>query len=125
MSLPACREKSALENRPLLSTGRAGRLAGLFQVLAGVTRLRLLHALAKEPELSVSKLAARLRLKLPAVSNQLQHLAALGIIASRRAGVSIHYRLADPCVPALLDRGLCLMDDARPRRTRASRRTKA
>ena len=41
-----------------------------------------------------------------AVSNQLQRLSDLGVLASRRDGNNIHYRLVDLCVRSLLDRGL-------------------
>jgi len=34
----------------------------------------------------------------------------LGIVATRRSGNNICYRIADPCVTTLLDRGLCLME---------------
>lgn len=55
-------------------------------------------------------------MKTQAVSNQLQRLAGRGILASRREGNSIHYRIIDPCVLDLLDRGLCLTEDASTRR---------
>jgi hypothetical protein len=29
----------------------------------------------------------------------------------------MHYRVVDPCVTELLDRGLCLVEDARERRS--------
>ena len=49
-------------------------------------------------------------MKPQAVSNQLQRLSDLGIVASRRDGNNIHYRLVDVCVRSLLDQGLCLME---------------
>jgi DNA-binding transcriptional ArsR family regulator len=51
-----------------------------------------------------------------AVSNQLQRLVDRGILASRRDGNSIHYRIVDACVTKLLDYGLCLAQDAGTRR---------
>ncbi len=50
-----------------------------------------------------------------AVSNQLQRLSDLGIVASRRNGNSMYYRLVDLCVKSLLDQGLCLMEEANER----------
>ena len=50
-----------------------------------------------------------------AVSNQLQRLSDLGILASRRDGNSIHYRLVDLCVRSLLDQGLCLVEEVSER----------
>jgi ArsR family transcriptional regulator, lead/cadmium/zinc/bismuth-responsive transcriptional repressor len=104
--------KPALQDRPLLSPKQAGALAMLFKMLANDTRLRLLHALARSGELSVSELADAVGMKPQAVSNQLQRLSDLGILASRRDGISIRYRIADRCVASVLDYGLCLLEDA-------------
>jgi DNA-binding transcriptional ArsR family regulator len=51
-------------------------------------------------------------MKVQAVSNQLQLLAARGIVSSRRDGTSVLYRLDDPCIATLLDRGWCLAEDS-------------
>lgn len=88
----------------------------VFKVLANDTRLRLLHALARNGELCVSELATLVDMGQTAVSNQLQRLNGRGILESRRAGNQIFYRIVDPCVIALLDQGLCLTEDARKRR---------
>lgn len=114
-SLPCCPAKPALRRRPLLPAGSAAELAAVFKILANDSRLRLLHALAREGELSVSALADAVEMKAQAVSNQLQRLVDRGILASRREGNNIHYRIIDPCVLDLLDRGLCLTEDARKR----------
>ena len=82
----------------------------LFKVFASDTRLRLLHALVREEELCVSEMADALGMKPQAVSNQLQRLVDRGILATRRNGSNIHYRVVDPCVPVLLERGLCLIE---------------
>ena len=96
----------------LISAPTAERLADLFEVLANDTRLRMLHALAIRGELSVSALADTVGMKTAAVSNQLQKLSLRGIAKSRRDGNTIYYRILDPCVLELLDRGLCLTEDA-------------
>jgi DNA-binding transcriptional ArsR family regulator len=106
-----CCARPLLEERPLLSPIQAGGLAAVFKVLANDTRLRLLHALVRAGELCVTDLADSLGMKPQAVSNQLQRLSDLGILASRREGNSIHYRLVDLCVRSLLDQGLCLMEE--------------
>lgn len=108
-----CAPKPALRERPLLSLRQANGVADLFKVLADDTRLRLLHALVRSDEMCVTELAATIGMKPQAVSNQLQRLVDSGILSSRRDGNSIFYRILDPCVPILLDRGLCLMEDAR------------
>lgn len=110
-----CCNKPGLKDRPLLSPIQAGGLAAVFKVLANDTRLRLLHALVRADELCVTDLAASLGMKAQAVSNQLQRLSDLGILASRRDGNSIYYRLVDLCVRSLLDQGLCLMEEVSER----------
>lgn len=110
-----CCARPALKDRPLLSPIQAGGLAAVFKVLANDTRLRLLHSLVRADELCVTDLATSLGMKPQAVSNQLQRLSDLGILASRREGSSIHYRLVDLCVRSLLDQGLCLMEEVSAR----------
>lgn len=99
-----------VQTRALVSLNEAGRLARLFKIFANETRLRLLHALVRDEELCVGDLADTLAMKPQAVSNQLQRLADRGILASRRDGTSIYYHIVDPCVPVLLERGLCLTE---------------
>lgn len=102
-----------LNRRRLLSPDFAAELQALFKVLANNTRLRLLHALVQKGELCVTELAERVRMKPQAVSNQLQRLVDRRIVATRRKGLRIYYRIVDPCVPALLERGVCLIEDTR------------
>jgi DNA-binding transcriptional ArsR family regulator len=104
-----------LAQRPLLAAKPARELAGVFKILANDSRVRLLHALVCAQEMSVCALAERVRMTPQAVSNQLQRLAKRGIVGSRREGTTIHYRLVDSCVVELLDRGLCLTEDAKKR----------
>ena len=111
LKLAACPPKPALKDRPLMDGPVSAGLAGFFKVLANDTRLRILHAVVREGELPVVKLAQSLGMKPQAVSNQLQRLASLGIVGPERRGTSIYYRILDPCVPELLDRGLCLNED--------------
>jgi DNA-binding transcriptional ArsR family regulator len=88
-------------------------LLRLFKVLANETRLRVLHALVRERELCVTDLAEELGMSSQAISNQLQRLADGRFVATRREGSRIFYRVADPCVPGLLDLGLCLVEETR------------
>ncbi len=103
--------RPTLAERDLLSRAAAFQLAGTFKVLANDTRLRLLHALVRGAELSVSDLAAEVEMAPQAVSNQLQRLTDRRIVAARREGNRILYRIVDACVPALLDLGLCLTEE--------------
>ena len=109
---PCCPARPALRRRPLLNPEQAGSLEDLFKVLANDTRLRLLHALARAGELCVSELSEAVGMAPQAVSNQLQRLADRGILRHRRQKTSVYYRIVDPCVTDLLDRGLCLLEDA-------------
>jgi DNA-binding transcriptional ArsR family regulator len=113
----SCPPKPELRKRKLLSREQAAELAEVFKVLSGETRLIMLHALAKDEELSVTDLAEKADLKPQAVSNQLQRLVDGGILGRRREGVQIFYRVIDPCVMDLLERGLCLTEDAKKRRS--------
>jgi DNA-binding transcriptional ArsR family regulator len=99
-----------LTGRPLISPEQAVELEELFKVLANDTRLRLLHALVRAGELCVTSLAEAVGMSAQAVSNQLQRLADRGILDSRRQGNSVYYRVVNPCITDLLDRGLCLVE---------------
>ena len=111
-----CPPKASLTERRLVNVSLAKGLAELFKIFANDTRLRLLHALVRRPELCVSDLAEAVGMKPQAVSNQLQKLVNRGVLVARRAGKNIFYRVDDPCVAELLDRGLCLMEDSQTRR---------
>ncbi len=108
--------RPAVEDRPLITEDQARQLMGLFKVFGNDSRLRLLHALVREGELCVTDLAAAVEMKPQAVSNQLQRLVDRGILASRREGSNAFYRVVDPCVQVLLDRGMCLIE-CHPERT--------
>ena len=107
-----CSPKPPLATRPLLSVRQARTLESTFKMLANSTRLRMLHALVCAGDLCVGGLAGKLGMKPQAVSNQLQRLADRGIVEARRDGVQIRYSIVDRCVPALLDQGWCLAEDA-------------
>lgn len=96
---------SRLDPGPLLP-GQALDLMALFKTLANDTRLRMLHLLASRGELNVNELALALDLTPQAISNQLQRLVDKNIVRSRRQGTFIYYRLVDPTMTDLLDRGL-------------------
>ena len=104
-----------LRDRPLISDVVAGRLQAIFKVLANDGRLKLIHALERAGELSVTELAETVAMTTQACSNQLQRLVDQGILAARRDGNHVHYRIVDPCVTGLLDLGLCLTEENRRR----------
>ena len=106
-----CKNLSKEElNARLISQEQAADLEDLFKALANETRLRILHALSISGELCVNDLVSTLDMKLQAVSNQLQKLAAFRVVTSRRNGVNIFYRISDPCIELLLERGICTLE---------------
>jgi DNA-binding transcriptional ArsR family regulator len=105
--------KPPIRERPLLSHGQAGEVVELFKVLANESRLRMLHAVARDGELCVGDLAAAVGMTPQAASNQLRRLADRRIVAPRRDGNRIYYRIVDPCVPGLLGLGVCLAEEVR------------
>jgi len=116
--IPASAGKPALRSRPLVKMAEANQLSRLFKTLASETRLRIIHALARAGELCVTDLAEELEMAPQAISNQLQRLSDKSIVAVRREGNRLFYRLADPCVPGLLDLGLCLIEESNKGRKR-------
>ncbi len=79
---------------PLAEMSANARAASRFlKALSNHNRLLLL-CLLSEGEKTVGELEAALGLRQPAVSQQLARLRAEGLIAGRRDGKSIHYRLA-------------------------------
>jgi DNA-binding transcriptional ArsR family regulator len=103
--------KPPIEERPLLAGGHASAVVALFKVLANESRLRILHALTRSGELCVGDIAESVGMRTQAVSNQLRRLVDQRIVATRRAGNYIRYRLIDPCVPGLLGLGWCLAEE--------------
>ena len=93
----------------LMGDAAAGGLAQLFKVLANDNRLRILHAIHLRGEVSPSDIAEEIGASQQAVSNQLQRLADQRIVHARRDGQRVLYRIIDPCVPGLMDLGVCLI----------------
>ena len=105
----------SLSDRPLISDDTAERLQAVFKVLANDGRLKLIHALERAGELPVTELAETVAMTTQACSNQLQRLVDQGILAARRDGNHVHYRIVDPCVTGLLDLALCLTEETQRR----------
>lgn len=107
-----CPVKARLKQRPPLTGEQALAIEAIFSVLANDTRLRLLSEIARRDEACTTELAEALEYKPQAISNQLQRLQDKGIVASRRSGNNVYYRIVDDCVVILLERGLCLIEEA-------------
>src|SRR6266513_1054100 len=67
----------------------------LFKALADRTRLRLI-SLIGDSEVCVSFFVAILKTSQPKISRHLAYLRRAGIVAARREGKWMHYRLAAP-----------------------------
>ncbi|HXH95667.1 MAG TPA: metalloregulator ArsR/SmtB family transcription factor [Gaiellaceae bacterium] len=74
-----------------------------FRLLSDPTRLRLLNELDTHGELAVGDLAERADVGLSNTSKHLHQLEREGIVAKRRAGTTILYRIADPSIEQLCD----------------------
>ena len=103
--------KPPIQARPLLEPDQASEVVALFKVLANESRLRILHALTRTNELCVGDIAEAVGMSAQAVSNQLRRLVDRRVVATRRNGNYIVYRLIDPCVPGLLGLGWCLAEE--------------
>jgi DNA-binding transcriptional ArsR family regulator len=97
-----------------ITPDQASELEDLFKILANDTRLRLLHNWARVEEMCVCDLAAAVDMTPQAISNhlQLQRLADRGIVATRRSGNMIYYRVIGQCVIGLLAKAMCLLADS-------------
>ena len=74
-----------------------GQLARLGKALASPHRLEILELLA-QGERTVDSLASEMRLSLANTSQHLQTLRQAALLESRKDGLFVHYRLADPDV---------------------------
>lgn len=81
----------------------ATSLAALFRLLGDPTRARVLYALLEIGEMCVCDLAATVDAAQSSVSQALRLLRTAGIVANRREGRRVYYRLADGHVRMLLD----------------------
>jgi len=81
---------------------RAAEAAALLRLLANERRLLVLCTLITEGEAPVGRLADRVGLSQPAMSQHLARLRADGLVATRRAGTTIRYRIADPRVAMII-----------------------
>lgn len=95
--------------------------ADFFRVLGHPARVRLLQAL-RDGERSVGALQEALELDSSAVSQHLSALRQQGLVAGRRDGTSVYYRVSDPrtlellnlarsIIASTLEQNMALLDD--------------
>lgn len=84
-------------------TPKAAQAAGLLRALSSEPRLLVMCHLAAAGELSAGQLVERVGLSQSALSQHLAKLREQGLVAYRREGQSLHYRVSDPNALRLLD----------------------
>lgn len=80
----------------------AGEAAELLRLLANENRLLILCQLALEKELPVGSLAERVKLGQSALSQHLAKMRQEGLLATRREGTTVFYRIGDAKVRRVL-----------------------
>jgi len=96
-------DKVALARAGAPQDADVSAMSQTFRLLGDPTRVRLLHALLETGELCVCDLAAVTGSQESAVSHALRLLRTAGVVASRRDGRNVYYRLADAHVRMILD----------------------
>jgi DNA-binding transcriptional ArsR family regulator len=74
-----------------------------FALLGEPTRLRMMNALMGCPELSVGDVARAVNTSRFNASAHLNRLAAAGLLARRRVGTTVYYRVNDGNLPRVCD----------------------
>lgn len=108
--LPTASKKSRASTREL--EARAGEAAELLKLLANDQRLIILCRLSGQ-EMSVSELGQYVHLAQSALSQHLAKLRAQGLVATRRDGQMIYYRLASRRAQKLVG-ALCELYGGKP-----------
>jgi DNA-binding transcriptional ArsR family regulator len=90
-----------MQAESVIGTGWQDRAAEVFKAMAHPVRVLLLEALAQE-ECCVCHLVFILKRRQPYISQQLMALREAGLVADRREGTVVYYRLAHPDVRQLL-----------------------
>ena len=101
-------EQMLAVKRNVLDADIAMRIASLFAVLSDPTRLQVVYALlrAESGELCVSDLAKGLGRDDTTISHQLRVLRNQQIVAMRKFGRIVYYRLIDEHIRLLLELGI-------------------
>lgn len=76
-------------------------LSRFFKAFCDPTRLNILRAL-ESGEICVCDIAATLGITESAISHQLRHLRQLNLVANRREGTILYYRLNDEHIESML-----------------------
>ena len=103
-----CVHEDAVERaaQGMAAEDEAMTAADFFKVLGDATRVKILSALAAEPELCVCDIAALTGMSESAVSHQLRVLRNTRVARTRKQGRIVYYSLADQHVADILKLGL-------------------
>jgi ArsR family transcriptional regulator len=77
---------------------KAEEVAQLLGALSNPRRLLILCKLAQAQEMNVSALVEAVGVSQSALSQHLALMRAMGLVAARKEGLNVHYRIADPRV---------------------------
>ena len=102
----------------VIARSEADDLAAVFELLADPTRARLLHLLSLTEELCVCDLALVVGISQSALSHQLRMLRDRRVLARRKVGRMVYYRLADDHIRHVLADGLRHVREKTPERER-------
>jgi len=75
---------------------KADDVAGMLAVMANPRRLIILCRLAQAGEMTVARLMDAVGLSQSALSQHLALMREGGLLATRKEGLNVHYRIADP-----------------------------
>lgn len=95
------KDRVAAAHKSALADEENARLSQLYKALGDATRLRIIRAL-DQGEMCVCDLAAFLGITESAVSHQLRMLRQLHLVANRRKGPILYYRLDDDHISQLV-----------------------
>ncbi len=116
---PVDPERVAAARLRVIDIEQAGRLAGLLGLLADPTRARILYALDVVEELCVGDIALVLQATEDSVGYALRVLRTAGLVATRKQGRVVFYRLSagfpeplrEQCLQALVQLSRDVTDD--------------
>lgn len=97
--------KPSPSNKPVLDEHTAAHIADLFAAFGDASRVRILACIA-EREHNVGELAAAVGISESAVSHHMRHLRQLRLVASRKEGREVYYRVEDPHILTLFWQGV-------------------
>lgn len=75
---------------------KAAEVAGLLGIMSNPRRLLILCKLAETGEMNVTGLVEAVGLSQSALSQHLALMRASGLVATRKEGLNVYYRIADP-----------------------------